>query len=102
MIYRQGDILFVKANVSNEGKPVTREGGRIIVARGESTGHAHAIVTPTAMMLRSEVLEREWVVAPDGAEVVHEEHDTLTLPPGAYWVVRQREYTPEAIRTVQD
>ena len=34
--------------------------------------------------------------------LVHEEHDTLALPAGTYSVIRQREYTPEGLRDVQD
>ena len=37
-----------------------------------------------------------------GVEVTHEEHATLTIPPGDYEVKRQREYTPEEIRRVAD
>jgi hypothetical protein len=33
---------------------------------------------------------------------VHEEHDALTLGPGWWLVVRQREYTPNAVRTIRD
>ena len=35
-------------------------------------------------------------------ELVHDEHDTLTIAPGAYKVIRQREYHPEEIRNVAD
>ena len=38
----------------------------------------------------------------DTTQVVHEEHGPLTLDPGLWLVVRQREYHPEAIRTVAD
>jgi hypothetical protein len=32
----------------------------------------------------------------------HDEHDTIAIPPGNYKVIRQREYSPEAIRNVAD
>jgi hypothetical protein len=35
---------------------------------------------------------------PSGARVVHEEHGAISLPRGWYRVVRQREYTPGAVR----
>ena len=34
--------------------------------------------------------------------LVHEQHAAIVLGPGVYEVVRQREYTPEAIRRVVD
>lgn len=66
---------------------------------GEATGHVHRLQAGT-------ILE-----APDGTlyldvtattQVVHEEHGPLSLEPGLWLVVRQREYQPEAIRTVAD
>lgn len=41
------------------------------------------------------------VTAPH-ARIVHEEHGPITLTTGLYRVVRQREYTPTAIRNVAD
>ena len=32
----------------------------------------------------------------------HDEHETIQLPPGDYRIIRQREYSPEAIRNVAD
>ena len=32
----------------------------------------------------------------------HEEHAEITLPAGIYKITRQREYSPEAIRSVCD
>jgi hypothetical protein len=39
---------------------------------------------------------------PQRTQVVHEEHRPLTLEPGSYRITRQREYTPEAIREIED
>ena len=36
------------------------------------------------------------------AKVTHEEHATLSPPPGIWKITRQREYSPEAIRRVLD
>jgi hypothetical protein len=32
----------------------------------------------------------------------HQEHDPIVIPPGAYRVIRQREYAPEDIRNIAD
>ena len=95
--YRQGDLLFVRQDTRPEATLTARQ-STVIVA-GEATGHAHRLQSGT-------VLE-----APDGAlyldvtqttQVVHEEHGPITLDPGVWLVVRQREYSPEAIRMVLD
>jgi hypothetical protein len=94
---RQGDLLFVRQDTRPEAALTARQ-GNVLVA-GEATDHAHRLQVGT-------VLE-----APDGArsleithatQVVHEEHGPITLDPGLWLVVRQREYSPEAIRTVAD
>lgn len=42
--YRQGDVLLVEIDQpSRTGKPVYPEDGRVILARGELSGHSHTI-----------------------------------------------------------
>jgi hypothetical protein len=103
---RQGDVLIVAANTIPNGlKPVPRENGRVILAHGEVTGHAHAIdgdlVTLFAPADLDEMADRFLRVEQE-CQVVHDEHDTITLPPGDYTIRRQREYAPEAVRNVAD
>ena len=43
-----------------------------------------------------------YVSLPTGGAVTHEEHASIQLPKGNYRIVRQREYSPEAIRNVAD
>lgn len=100
-IYRQGDVMIVRTIETPVcGKEIKRDNGRVILAYGEVTGHAHAIYDTGVEMYTLD--NRVWVVAPDEFTVQHEEHDTLTIPAGTYWIVRQREYTPSAIRQVLD
>jgi hypothetical protein len=43
-MYRQGDVLIIPVySVPGNLAPVARENGRIVLADGEATGHAHAI-----------------------------------------------------------
>lgn len=96
----QGDLLFVQAAAEDfKGTAVPRdEFGRYILARGEATGHVHAIDAPEV-----EILERDGVMylkvdAP--SEVRHEtapkvltqEHGTVTLAPGTWALKRQFEW----------
>jgi hypothetical protein len=44
LILRQGDVLVQSvASIPKKAKPVAREAGRVVLAHGEITGHAHAI-----------------------------------------------------------
>jgi hypothetical protein len=102
-VYRQGDVMIVKVDkIPKKTKKVKRdEQKRIVLAYGEVTGHAHAIFTDAAEMLRTENGDR-YLQITAYAELVHEEHDMCVIPPGAYRVVQQREYSPEEIRNVAD
>ncbi len=103
--YRQGDIyIFAAEELPGDLMPVKREGGRIILALGETTGHAHAILDRGADLFESVTLEDRFlqVLAEGGVDLVHEEHSGIHLPAGNYVVRRQREYSPEAIRQVAD
>ena len=48
-MYRQGDVLLIALTTTPPNLiPVDREHGRIILAHGEATGHAHAILGANA------------------------------------------------------
>jgi hypothetical protein len=71
-----------------------------VIVEGEATGHAHRLIGGTIL---EDVLDGTlYLDVPTAGRVVHEEHDALTLGPGIWLVVRQREYSPHAIRLVRD
>jgi hypothetical protein len=101
--YRQGDVLLVRVAERDlaEARRIERIEGRIILAYGEVTGHAHAIDAALAELF--EERDGTLYLKLDGpAALTHEEHGAIELDPGIYRVVRQREYSPEAIRQVAD
>lgn len=102
-MYRQGDLLFrVVKEIPQGGKK--RVSGHIL--EGEVTGHIHKINEEGVIENHAEVLECGdglfLAVSESGVSIVHEDHATLELPAGNYEIVRQREYSPEAIRNVAD
>lgn len=103
-LFRQGDVKILEVAEIPEGlKPVPLEAGRVILAHGEVTGHAHAVVGDVELF-ESDIAEmrQRFLRVESEAQVVHEEHDTISLPPGLYEIDIQREYTPAEIRTVVD
>lgn len=115
--YRQGDVLIEEVRaLPGKLKPPTKENGRVILAHGEVTGHAHEISPPKLATLHemeeavrllgdtdgAEAMTRTALLVKKAAKVVHQEHSTIPLPPGEYVVTRQREYSPEAILNVAD
>lgn len=98
MQYRQGDVFVER--VESMPADATPLDGPIILAHGEVTGHCHEIKTRGAKLF-DKAGERFLVLAKQSV-LRHQEHDPITLEPGTYRVVRQREYSPEAIRNVAD
>lgn len=105
---RQGDVLVFTADAPEAlaaYRRVRRVAGRVILAEGEATGHAHAIADRGCVLYEEPGLEDRFlqVLADGGVDLVHEEHQTIHLPPGDYVVRRQREYSPgELPRRVAD
>ena len=108
-MYRQGDVLIVPiaeaqlpaavAQLEPQGRD-PRE--RMILALGEATGHAHAVVGRGTLYPAAAPLEPMYLHLPKGGRVVHEEHAAITLPAGWFRVIRQREYEPGSVRMVAD
>lgn len=99
--YRQGDVFIERVRARPKAaKPVARDRGRVVLAYGEVTGHAHAILEPEALLFDA---GGELYLQADGTVTLrHEEHAPITLEKGTYRVTRQREYSPEEIRNVAD
>jgi hypothetical protein len=95
--YRQGDLLFVRQETQPTDVLVERPGA--VIVAGEATGHAHRLTAGVVLKAPDGTL---FLDLPAPTRIVHEEHDALTLDPGLWLVVRQREYSPEAIRAVLD
>lgn len=109
-MFRQGDVLIRRVApqriaTAKHGSPLDiyqqhrfksyeRDAqGRIVLAYGEVTGHAHAILDPGVIAWSLPDNKLLLDVPEGGATVVHEEHAPIPLEPGAYEVVRQREWT---------
>ena len=100
--FRQGDVFVERVkSIPADLTPKTRDRGRIVLAYGEVTGHAHALDETLAELFENQagVL---YLKLGEVGHLRHEEHATITLEPGVYRVTHQREYSPEAIRRVAD
>lgn len=102
--FRQGDIFIIEVTeeVPQDAKIEERNQGRIVLAYGEVTGHAHAIHSKAATLFavneNLRLLKTE-----EEVELVHEEHSTINLPAKkTFQIIRQREYRPERNITVAD
>lgn len=106
-LYAQGDILIERVEDIDPTRHAGIEAdpdGAVVLARGEVTGHRHAILRG-ALMFRDDGLARDMPrdlyvghvrVTGTDAQLRHEEHAAITLPRGTYRIRRQREFEPAA------
>jgi hypothetical protein len=93
-LVRQGDLLLVPVAAVPEHAPKLGS-GRLVLLTGEATGHAHVVDDERASLHGWGALRYLQVDGDSPAILVHDEHDPLSLGPGAYEVRRQREYVPQ-------
>lgn len=106
-MYRQGDILLVKCgSFDGLSEDIPRDAQVIndgVIARGEVTGHTHAIRhgSRAALMIAAGIA---YVRALEACHLDHQEHGNGNdiLPAGDWVVRRQREYIPDGWRQVED
>src|SRR5437764_755422 len=77
--YRQGDVLLCRVSKVHSGSPVPPDaGGRLVIAEGEHSGHAHALAPERAQLFRR---GRQLLlsVGADGTALSHEEHRQIRI-----------------------
>lgn len=102
---RQGDVILVPISAIPDGvKKMKRDvQGRLVLAEGEVTGHAHAILDRAADLYGSELETRFLrVLTEGGVELRHEEHGPIMIPEGFYEVRIGRVWSPQETRRVYD
>lgn len=109
-MFRQGDVLIEQVSALPKGaaSEVPREGGRVILAHGEVTGHAHALTSQHAVLMSIKVpqrgsvrgvdpeLEERFLKVEKQSTLSHEEHGPIELPPGTYRITIQRQWDQSA------
>lgn len=106
-ICAQGDVAFRRIDkLPDEVKEVTPVLGRNIVAHSE-TGHDHVICAERSKLYSfADSLMDSYLEVYEQTTLEHlrdfDTHEPILFEPGIYHVRRQREYTPEGFRRVED
>lgn len=101
IMYRQGDLLFIKVDKIPPKKMLRKIDDDVIV-RGEASGHAHVLIGGELYRELYRADDRLYIIVKNIAKVVHEEHAPIILEKGFWIVIRQREYTPQGPEHVLD
>lgn len=92
MIIQQGDVIIEAVDgIPGDCKPGKLKEGQIILAEGETTGHAHRISEVAGVIFK----EKDGMFYLENAHelaVSHEEHNTVLIPPGTWRVRKVQEY----------
>lgn len=97
---RQGDVLLIRVNKIPSDLVKTKSN---TLALGEATGHHHTLFgNDVVCYAENENSLADFFEIKTEANLVHQEHDAITLPKGKYRKVIQVEYTPAGIRNVAD
>lgn len=104
----QGDVLFRRIKKLPADVVEQPRKGPLVVAHSE-TGHHHSIHEREVKLFEKATRDPMvcyLAIASDCAEVVHhrphDTHKTIALTKGNWEVRRQREWTPEGLRRVED
>lgn len=93
---RQGDVFLERVEKIPAGlKERKRDKGRVILAYGEVTGHAHAIEEDASAAIFDGVEDDFYLRIGSPTGLVHEEHARIDLPEGLYRGRIQREWSDD-------
>lgn len=101
--YQQGDVTLKPATVPAHATRTAAQDGRHILRSGEATGHHHAVAAQEEITLYTlgEIL---YMVNTQPVELTHQEHRTISIPPGTWVIdaVREYDYMEQEVRYVKD
>lgn len=113
----QGDVVLIRA-AKTKGVPAgfaedkRDPHGRVVLAYGETSGHAHVFRAKGVCLLSNEttgarilrVFDPCRLLHDQGAEALVEtgEHASLAIEPGEYHVIQQREWIGQGVQRALD
>ncbi len=109
---RQGDVFIepIEDLDMNEMEEIPRDNGRVILAYGEVTGHAHALTDDGIKLYQHknhEDLKKKnepylYLVVNNDTALSHEEHPDVPITKGKYKIAHQYQYTMREVQPVLD
>jgi len=109
----QGDVLLVRVESLPKSSTECHPDGEAFVIAHSETGHNHVMLLdrgntmePNVRMYSGDNPLLAWIEVNRPTALEHQRsfdtHEPIVVAPGTYEVRRQREYTPEGFRQVQD
>jgi hypothetical protein len=97
--FQQGDVLIKPVSElphwqrEEAMKRDKQDVGELVVAQGETTGHSHVIRGKIVKFVPKQASNNMIVFElTEPCTISHEEHNTITLPAGTYYIDQVREF----------
>jgi hypothetical protein len=101
-IYRQGDCMLVAVDSIPAEAKVQPAKKSLVLLHGEAANHFHQFMDAQDVRMYVADGGARYIDVGALALLSHEEHDTVKVPPGKYFIPVQVEFTPAELRQVQD
>ena len=102
---QQGDVLLKQiASLPSDVKAIEPKVRGVVLAEGETTGHAHCIADTKAATMFEGGDGKIYLSVSKPTTLTHEEHGHQTVPSGIYeiGIVQEYDYDEMAARSVAD
>lgn len=102
---RHGDVVIYRLDgpAPELGEKIIPDNGKLVLAYGEATGHSHSLPEEIGDLYKNPNGDGMYLnVTRDGAKLSHEEHNTIDMPAGLYYVGIKRQHSPNGWDPVRD
>lgn len=102
-VLRQGDCMLIAVKEIPADATIEPKRKSLVLLEGEATGHFHQFMdAQDVRMYRGGKGGGRFIDVGALSLLTHEEHSTVEVPPGKYFIPVQVEYTPAELRQVAD
>lgn len=102
---RHGDVVIYRLDglAPEFGERIEPDKGKLVLAYGEATGHSHSLPEGIGELYKAPNMDGMYLnVTKEGAQLGHEEHKSIAMPVGLYYVGIKRQHSPNGWDPVRD
>jgi len=101
--YQQGDLILKETKVPK--KEYGRKLNHLILQQSDVSNHKHQLINGDAILYEGKNKDEFYLIVNSVlTSLVHEEHESINIPKGKYFIYGVREFDPfeDVIRRVRD
>jgi hypothetical protein len=101
--FQQGDLIIKSTEIKQ--KDFGKKLNHLILQKSDVSNHKHQLINGDAILYEGKNKDEFYLnVKSDKIELIHEEHKSINIPKGKYYVYGVREFDPfeDEIRRIRD